>query len=45
MIMLDFSFPYSLNYKINKNLDLNLLDVEIGAIILKEENLARIEEI
>ena len=58
MIMKDFSFPYSLNYKIDKNLellfnfylnfkneaDLNLLDVEIGAIILNEENLARIEE-
>lgn len=58
MIMKDFSFPYSLNYKIDKNLellfnfylnckeetDLNLLDVEIGAIILNEENLERIEE-
>ena len=58
MIMKDFSFPYSLNYKIDKNLellfnfylnckeetDLNLLDVEIGAIILNEESLARIEE-
>ena len=58
MIMKDFSFPYSLNYKIDKNLellfnfylnckeetDLNLLDVEIGAIILNEENLAKIEE-